>query len=303
MPPDTGTRALGELVTPELMGEVRRIELRTRRSISADVLGAYRSAFRGSGLVFSDLREYAEGDDIRHVHWKATARSGRVLVKSYEEDRQLSIMLAVDISRSTDAGVTNGRSPYLRALEFSALLALLAQSSGDALGLALFSDRVEELLRPERRRSQTHRVVATLLKRRTLRPGTDIAGALRHLREHLRRPSIIFVVSDFLAPPCPNELRALACRHDVICALTLPDGSELLPRAGLVQFLDAESGRLMTVDTGNRRAREEFRRAEAHRIEELRKSCRASQAELIELGPRVLESLARLMARRTARLR
>ena len=135
-------KRVGDLLRPGIVTELKRLQLRTRRSLNADIMGNYRSAFRGSGLVYSDLREYQPGDEVKSIHWKASARTGRVYVKSYEEDRQLRIVLCLDISRSTLFGKATSKQDKI--LEFAALIALLAQNNQDALGVCLFSSIIED---------------------------------------------------------------------------------------------------------------------------------------------------------------
>ena len=176
--------------------ELRRIQLRSRRLVTGDLLGQYRSAFRGSGLLFSDLREYQPGDDVKHIHWKATARSGKVFVKSYEEDRQLRIVLLVDTSPSMHA--TLGQQSSSRAVEFCSLIGSLAQRGNDLLGLLLFSDSPGEFLPPASGQKRYSRIVSSLLTARSEGGSvTDVAKALEYLSTANPKSSIIFVLSDF----------------------------------------------------------------------------------------------------------
>jgi uncharacterized protein (DUF58 family) len=289
------------LIDPRILAELRRIEIRTRRSIDSDLMGCYRTAFRGSGLVFADLREYQPGDEVKNIHWKATARTGKTYVKSYEEDRELNIILAVDVSNSTDYG--QGKTRHLRALEFAALIALLAKYNNDCIGLCLFAESVEEFYPADKKGSQFQRVVLSLLKHRELARGTDVAGALRYLQEHQRRAGVVFLISDFYSQPFDLELRALSFKHDVICVL-LEDEIELdLPFAGITEFADAENGTRHIVDTSSPRVRERLHAVQLQRAAELRDLCRLANASVLALRNNPLRALAELMRKRNARLR
>lgn len=294
------TGEISNLLTKSLIPELRRLELRTKRRLDADLMGRYRSAFRGSGLTFSDLREYQPGDEIKNIHWKATARSQRPYVKTYEEDRQLNIMLAVDISNSTSAG--SPISKHRRALEFSALIAMLAKNSSDMVGLTLFSDEVEEFYPPRQTRAQFQLLFSSLLKHRKLRKATDISNALQFLQLHHRRASIIFIVSDFLSTDYHRELALLSRKHDVICVALNDEQERFLPKAGLVQVEDAESDRRIIIDTGTKRGQEHYARLFKKRQEKLRDDIIQAGADIIFIEDNPLSPLLKLMNRRTARI-
>lgn len=295
------TRSIAEVLSPGLLAELRRLELKTRRAIDSDLVGNYRSAFRGSGLVFSDIREYIPGDDVKHIHWNATARTGKVFVKSFEEDRQVRVFVAVDISNSTNFGT--GKTKHLKALEFAAVIAMLAQKNHDLMGLCLFSDVVEEFVHPAGTRRQFHELLLSILRHRELRKGTDVGGALAHIREHVRRPSIVFVVSDFLTPPFADQLRALSVRHDVICVLLEDRIEQDPPRAGIVQFHDAESGKFVLVDTSSAATRRRITELNARKLRNLSDICVSCGADLMRVQDSVLRPLAELMQRRQSRYR
>lgn len=287
---------VASILDPALIAEVRRIELRTRRKVNADLSGSYRSAFRGSGLVFSDVRDYQPGDDVRRIHWKLSARTNKVYVKSFEEDRLLRIQLMLDLSRSTKFG--SPKNKHRLTLEFAALISLLAQKNGDALGLALFSDRIEEYLPPKRSRKQALKVILSLLQQRDLPPRTDLASSLRELRKNSRRRSLLFIVSDFLSPKFDEELRAASRNNDVICVF-LEDPSELeAPDAGIVDFEDSESGETFTLDLGSEEGRRLFVEEHLKRKDRIRRICSGAGADFVVLRDSPLEPLRELMRRR-----
>lgn len=295
----SNAKELKDVLAPGALTELRRLEFRTRRMMDADLCGQYRSAFRGTGLVYSDVREYQPGDDVKKIHWKISARTGKVYVKSYEEDRQLTVILVVDISRSTMFGTP--RSKHDKAFEFAALVSMLAQYNGDTAGLCLFSDEVEEFLPPAKSRSRFQRLVLSLLQERELRPASNLAGALEHVLKHHRRRAVIFVVSDFLCDGYEESLLRLSLKHDVINVLIEHDLDRELPRAGLVRFQDAESGEFLTIDTSSPRVRGEIAAQHDARVAALSNCCRRLQCDLIRVSDNALRPLVQLMRRRTTR--
>ena len=292
-------RKISDLIAPNLAAEVRRIELQTRRSVRSEMLGQYRSAFRGNGLIFSELRAYEPGDEIKKIHWKATARTGKVQVKSYDEERHLNVVVAVDLSPSTIFG--GARTNGAKALEFAALIAILARTNGDSLGLCLFGDRVVHYTPPRRARTQTERILLSLLEAEPVTGSTDVGGALRFIHERQRRPAIVFVASDFIAPPFGSDLAALAARHDVVCVALRDRLDSALPSAGLVSFCDPESGAVSDVDTSSLEVQAALKRAQDLRISGVRAACDRAGAALIEIDADPLTPLAQLMNRRAAR--
>lgn len=285
---------------PKLLAELRRIQLRTRRSISSDLIGQYRSAFRGSGLVFSELREYQPGDDVKHINWKVSARSDKVFVKSYEEERQLNIVVALDISRSTLFG---SRSKHDKALEFAALISILAHQSRDAVGLCLFSKEIEVYLPTSPKRSQLYRILSELLVQRELMPETNLAAALSHLSSHQRKRSFIFIVSDFYSPSYEKELKELAYRHEVVCVLLEDLLDSELPAVGMVEFIGAESGERIVLDCSSKASRSALRNMHNSRIRSVQDLCEKAGCDFIRVNESALAPLAALMRRRTARQR
>ena len=278
--------------------ELRRIQLRSRRLVTGDLMGQYRSAFRGTGLVFTDIREYQPGDDVKHIHWKATARTGKVFVKSYEEDRQLRVLVAVDMSASMRA--LNQHSGYMKALEFVATVGALAQRGNDLIGLSLFADKPLTYLQPKSGAKRTHQILATLMNEQGSYQSTDLAAALREISLTLRKPSIIFVLSDFLCPGFETELRTLSTIHDVVLVQIespLTQGDEL----GLVTFTDAETGEQVVVDTSSEMVRQKWNEAlEAQRLR-LRETAQSCRADHIVISDSVIRPLVRLMRERTRR--
>lgn len=278
--------------------ELRRIQLRSRRLVTGDLMGQYRSAFRGTGLVFTDIREYQPGDDVKHIHWKATARTGKVFVKSYEEDRQLRVLVAVDMSASMRA--LNQRSGYMKALEFVATVGALTQRGNDLLGLSLFADKPLTYLKPKSGSKRTQQILASLMNEQGSYHSTDLAAALREISLTLRKPSIVFILSDFLCPTFDTELRTLSTIHDVVLVQIespLTEGEAL----GLVTFTDAETGEQVVVDTSSEMVRQKWNEAlEAQRLR-LRDTAQSCRADHIVISESVIRPLVRLMRERTRR--
>ncbi len=266
----------------ENVRRVRRIEIRTRKLVNEVFSGEYHSTFRGRGIEFSEVREYQPGDDIRTIDWNVTARAGRPFVKMFQEERELTVVFAVDVSGSMGFG-TQGALKSELATELCAVLGMSALQNHDKLGLLLFSDRVEKFLRPRRGRFHALRIVREILGARSGGRPTRYEPALTLLQQVLKRRAVIFLVSDFLDPPPLRELALLQRRHEVV-ALRLRDPvEERLPSAGLVEFVDAESGRRSLVDTS---APGYATRQEAHarhRLDEGRQALRRARVDEVVL--------------------
>ena len=257
------------MIPPELFRTIRRLEVRTRGLVDSVFGGAYHSAFKGRGVEFADLRPYAVGDDVRTIDWNVAARTGEPYVKLFSEEREQTLVLAVDVSGSTAFGSATATKRE-RAAEVCAVLGFSALRNNDRVGLLLFSDRVERYVAPAKGRRHVLRLVRDLYVHTPAGRGTDPAGALETIAHVIRRRAIVVLVSDFLVPPeragaTARALRIAAERHDLV-ALRLVDPREgALPDAGLVQTVDAESGRTVVLDTGSRRVRDAFAARAAER--------------------------------------
>lgn len=246
------------LLPPALLKQVRTLALRGRRATEALLGGEVRSVFRGTGMEFTDVRPYAEGDDVRHLDWNLLARTGLPYVKLYTETRELTLLLVLDRSRSTAVG--DPEPKVSRAVEVASLLALVAAQQQDRVGLVAFGDRVGPVIPPGRGRRHAYAIVQRLLELETEGGATDLAGALRAAGALLKRRALVVVLSDFLAPDWETPLKGLAARHEVT-AISLDDSRETaLPTGGWVQLEGAERGGSVLFDSSDRTAR---RRAEA----------------------------------------
>ena len=254
-------------IPPALLQKIRRIEIRARRLVANLFLGEYHSVFRGRGLEFSEVREYQPGDDVRSIDWNVTARMGTPYVKKYVEERELTVLLVVDVSASETFG-TGAQTKGEVGAEVAALLAFAAVANNDRVGLLTFSDRIEKFVPPRKGSQHVLRIVRELLYARPQGRRTDIAGAIAYLTRVAGRRSIIFLISDFLGRDFEGALRLAAQRHDLV-AISLTDPRELsLPPLGLLEMEDAETGQRMLLDTEDRETRRQYALAAAQRREE-----------------------------------
>lgn len=251
-------------IPAEILAAVRRIEIRTRRLVDEVFSGEYHSVFRGRGVDFREVREYVPGDDVRSIDWNVTARNDEPYVKQFEEERELTVVLAADVSGSGRFG-SGDRTRAEVAAELCGVLAFAAVSNKDKVGLLLFSDHVEKYVPPGKGRSHVLRMIRELLTYRPIGKGTDMVAPLEMLHRVLKRKATVFLVSDWWVGDCSRSLRIVARRHDCV-AVRLRDPRESeLPDVGLVAWRDAENGREVLVDTGSTAMRRQLReRVERH---------------------------------------
>lgn len=239
-------------MTPaELAKKIRTLEIRTRREVTDVLAGEYKSAFRGAGMEFDEVREYQPGDDVRSIDWNVTARQGRPFIKRFHEERELTVFFAVDLSASSRYG-SGSISMSELAAEICASLAFAAVRSNDKVGLMLFTDRVELFIPPAKGVTHAMHIVRQVLAFKPSGRGTDIAGALSYIARVLRKRAVLFLVSDFIGGgEYQQEMGMLARRHDVV-AISLADPfTAELPDAGLVEMEDAETGEVFLADTSD----------------------------------------------------
>lgn len=247
-------------VPPEILRQVKLLELRTRGLVNSVFTGEYRSVFKGQGMEFSEVREYQPGDEVRTIDWNVTARMRRPFVKRYIEERELTVMLAVDLSGSERFGTVRRFKSEL-ASELAAVIAMSAVRNNDRVGVVLFTDRIEYVVPPRKGRKHVLRILRDLLTFEPVGKGTDIAGLIDHLARTLKQKTIVFLISDFVAENIERPLKILAQRHDVV-AVSVEDPSErTLPDVGLARFVDPETGITLEIDTSAPLVRREY---EAH---------------------------------------
>ena len=296
----------------EILKQVRRIDLRTRRLANDAFAGRFHSVFRGRGMDFDEVREYVPGDEVRTIDWNVTARAGHPFVKKYREERELTILLAVDVSASGDFG-SAGRTKRETEAEIACVLALSAVRNSDRVGLVLFSDQVETLVPPRKGRQHVLRLVREVLSCRPERRGTDVARALELIDAVTRRRAMVFVLSDFQSAGDPavataklrRALRMARRRHDVV-ALRVTDPREReLPDVGLLTVEDAETGELIEIDTGSPRVLAEFAAQTAERAVRLEHTLRQESIDSVPIDTSVpyLPALIQLFRARGRRRR
>ncbi len=258
------------MTTAEILARVRRIEIKTKGLSNHIFAGEYHTAFKGRGMSFSEVREYAMGDDVRNIDWNVTARTSTPHVKVFEEERELTVMLLVDISRSSLFG-TIGRSKRDTITEIAAVLAFSAATNNDKVGVIFFSDRIERFIPAKKGRSHILRIIRELIALEPSLPqrsdGADKMGATRlsvaleYLTNVLKKRSITFILSDLVSAPYEQPLQLAARRHDVVGIQVYDHADRELPNLGLVQVTDAETGERRWIDTSDKHLRAEYRRA------------------------------------------
>lgn len=283
----------------EIIEKVRRIELKARGLTNQVFTGAYHSAFKGRGMKFSEVREYQAGDDIRTIDWNVTARFNNTFVKIFEEERELSVMLLVDISKSGKFGTTSQDKKDLMT-EIAAVLAFSAIYNNDNAGVLFFSDKVEKFIPPKKGRSHILRIIRECLVTEPKGNGTDLEAALEYFHNTTKRRCITFIVSDFMAGTFEKALQLAARRHDVI-ALNIFDRREReLPSIGLVQMADMETGEMTWIDTSSEATRNKFARTAGmhrHFLEDLFQRCGIDYAH-INTGDNYIRKLQKIFRKR-----
>jgi uncharacterized protein (DUF58 family) len=286
----------------ELLESVRRVEVRTNRLVNDTMVGAYLSRFKGRGMDFEELREYSPGDDVRDIDWNVSNRMGRPFVKRYREERELAMVLAVDVSASSAFGSLR-RTKREFAAEIAGTLAVSAARSSDKVALLLFTDQVELFVPPRKGRRHILRILREMLFFEPKHRGTDITGALMFLNRVLRRRSVVFLLTDFLHSDAGaakreaggagvpasrrdviQELGLTNAHHDLVC-LHLHDPRESeLPGAGLLTVEDAETGELLELDSGRAAVREKFAETNAARLAELDRAFNRAGVDTLRFG-------------------
>lgn len=291
------------MLPPELAKQIRLLEIRTNRAVDEITGGAYRSVFKGRGIEFEEVRKYTPEDDVRDIDWNVSARMGSPYIKKYVEERELTVLLLVDVSASGAFGSAE-KSKRRTAAELAALLAFSAGRNGDKVGLLMFSDRIELYVPPRSGRSHTLRLIREMLAFRPQSGGTDIDLALRESAQLLKKRSVVFLLSDLIdRKEFETSLKLLNRRHDVVALQIFDPVEHRWPSALPVVVEDAESGELVRFGGGRR----ELGRLEAE-LEQVREArrelCRRARVDLIEIesGREVLRPVIEFFARRRRRL-
>jgi uncharacterized protein (DUF58 family) len=291
-------------VPPEILRQVKLIELRTRGLVNSVFTGEYRSVFKGQGMEFSEVREYQPGDEVRSIDWNVTARMRRPFVKRYIEERELTVMLVVDLSGSERFGTVKRFKSEL-ASELAAVLAMSAVRNNDRVGVLLFTDRIEHVIPPRKGRRHVLRIIRDLLAFEPVGRGTDMVTAIDYVAKMLNQKAIVFIVSDFLEGDISHPLKILAQRHDVV-AVTVEDPSERdLPDIGIARLMDPETGDTFEVDTSSPNVREAYSERVAAEREERKHLLRRLAIDEVAVRTEggVVEPLLRFFRARETRIR
>lgn len=240
------------MISKELLKQVRQIEIRTRGLVNQVFSGEYHSVFKGRGMEFSEVREYNFGDDIRNIDWNVTARFGHPYIKIFEEERELTVILLVDLSGSLSFGSVNKTKQQIAA-ELSAILAFSALKNNDKVGLFLFSDKIEKFIPPRKGRKHVLRIIRELLSFTPEGKNTNIKAALEYMNHAVKKKSIVFLISDFMDEGYEKILRVVGKKHDLIGIVINDQREKSIPKMGLVKFTDAETGKERWIDTSSKK--------------------------------------------------
>ena len=235
---------------PEILKKVKMLEIGTRKLVNSVFAGQYKSAFRGQGMTFAEFREYVPGDDVRSISWTLTARTGKTFIKKFDEERELTMMLAVDASGSTDFGT----GKYFKGeamVHLAAVLGFAAAKNNDHVGLLMFTDQIEHFVPPKKGRGHVQRIIRDLYYFRPKSRGTKISVALDYLQGILKKRAVVFVFSDFMDASFAESMRRMARKHDVIACRVRDPAERSLPDAGLIDLEDPETGATLTIDAGS----------------------------------------------------
>ena len=268
--------------TKELIKKVRKIEIKTKHLSNQIFSGEYHSAFKGRGMAFSEVREYAVGDEIRTIDWNVTARFNEPFVKVFEEERQLTVMLLVDISASGMFGTRN-QLKRETITELCAVLAFSAISNNDQIGLILFTDKIEKFIPPKKGKSHILRIIRELINFEPTGKATDIALSLKYFTQMIKKKSIAFVLSDFMDEGFADALKIASRKHDVV-ALKVHDKADAeLPNIGLAQFQDLETGEMKWINTSSKKVRNNYRIKQNAQEERVRQIFLKSKTDFAEI--------------------
>ena len=287
---------------PEILKKVKLLEIQTRKLVNNTFAGEYHSAFKGQGMTFADFREYVPGDDVRAISWPLTARAGKPFIKKYDEERELTLMLVVDISGSQDFGT----SQYFKGeavAQLAAILGFSAVKNRDQIGMLMFSDQVEHFVPPRKGRGHTHRILRDLFYFRPQHRGTKISSALDYLQGVLKKRATVFIFSDFMDRGFESSLKMMGKKHDTI-AVVINDRAEVaLPDLGLIEMEDAETGQTLVVDTASPVFRYNFKKTVLAQREKRDSELKRAQVERVDImtDHDIVDPLIRFFQRRHRR--
>ena len=268
--------------TSALLKKVRKIEIKTKGLSNHIFAGEYHTAFKGKGMAFSEVREYQLGDDIRSIDWNVTARYNTPFVKVFEEEREMTVILLIDVSASGNFG-TQEQFKREIATELSAILAFSAIKNNDKVGVIFFTEKVEKFIPPKKGKSHILRIIREVLAFQPTGKGTDISGALEYFNSLIKKRSICFILSDFMSKEFDKPLKIASKKHDLVALKIHDKREESLPNIGLVPMQDAETEKMTFVDTSSKKVRENFAKNQLSKNEALKKIFQTSGVDLIDI--------------------
>jgi len=292
------------MLPEEIIRKVKGIELRTKRLVNDVFSGEYHSVFKGTGIEFAEVREYGIGNDVRLIDWNVTARTGHPYIKTFEEERELTVMLVVDVSGSGLFG-SRGSSKEELAAEVSAVLAFSAIKNNDRVGLVMFSDRIELYIPPKKGTKHVLRVIREILYFKPQGSKTNMTVAVEHVNRIVKRKSIVFVISDFMDSGFESALSVASRKHDLIAVTIGDEREEMLSDSGVIALEDAETGQVCLVDTSSRKVRRNYWNAVQKRQKELDVFFKRTGIDCIDLktGQSYDEELVRFFRKRMKQFR
>ncbi len=270
------------MITKELLKQVRQIEIRTKGLVNQVFSGEYHSVFKGRGMEFSEVREYQFGDDIRNIDWNVTARFGHPFIKIFEEERELTVMLMVDLSGSLSFGTVEKTKQQVAA-ELSAILAFSALKNNDKVGLILFTDKIEKFVPPRKGRSHVLRIIREVLSFEPEGKSTNLKAALEYLNSTIKKRSIVFLLSDFMDTGYEKILRIIGKKHDLIGVVLNDKRESEIPAMGLVKLTDAETGEERWVDTSSTKIQKRLKEVRSDMIRKRKSLFISSRLDSIEV--------------------
>jgi uncharacterized protein (DUF58 family) len=266
-----------------LLKKVRKIEIKSKGLSNHIFAGEYHTAFKGTGMAFSEVREYQSGDDIRSIDWNVTARYNTPFVKIFEEEREMTVMLLIDVSASGDFG-TNKQYKKDLATEIAAVLAFSAIKNNDKVGVIFFSDRIEKFIIPKKGKSHILRIIREIVSLEPDSKGTDIAMALEYFNSVIKKRSICFLLSDFTSTPFSKPLKIASKKHDIVGVRVHDKRESEMPNIGLVPMQDMETDKLVYVDTSDKEIRLNYSKTRSQKIKELNKIFETNGVDLVQIS-------------------
>ena len=270
------------MIPAEILKKVRLIEIKTRHIVNNIFGGEYHSAFKGMGMEFAEVREYYPGDDIRAIDWNVTARTGKPFIKKYDEERELTVMLIVDVSASGFFGTGESLKSDIM-IELASILSFSAIKNNDKVGLLLFSDKIEEFIPPKKGKSHVLRVIREMIYHKAKDRKTDISIALEHIQKVLKRKSIIFLLSDFWDDSYQQTMKLINKKHDLINIQILDKAEIAIPKLGMVKFHDAETQKSAWIDTNNKQVQNISTKYIQNKNKVIKEFCKKNKIDFISI--------------------